>query len=64
MAIEIGSEVMVHYPPSDSQTNNPARRLEGQTFVVKTIRMPRLIKAKRQYTLYGAKSDMGMPYGS
>ena len=64
--IKIGDTVMVCYPMAD-QTSNPARKFDGQEFVVKSIH--RVAESKNSkvtrsyYELYGATSDMGVHYG-
>ena len=55
---------MVAYPTAE-QTNNPARRLNGQQFVVKTKRKVNAYGKGGDsyiYTLYGAESKKGVPY--
>lgn len=60
--IRVGDAVMVSYPRSDV-TNNPARRLEGQEFIVKSKRCIDSRGGDRiVYELYGAVSAMGKPY--
>lgn len=59
--IGVGDLVVVYYPTSD-QTNNPARKFNGEQFVVKTVLLPKRANGRRQYTLYGAESSAGMPY--
>lgn len=63
--INIGDTVMVAYPVAD-QTNNPARRLDGQEFTVRSIHRvaeSKNSKVTRQYyELDGAVSDMGVHY--
>ena len=63
--INIGDLVMVAYPTGE-QTNNPARKLDGQEFTVKRVHRVADNKNSRAtrvyYELYGAKSDMGIPY--
>ena len=61
--IDEGDLVMIAFPISE-KTNNPAHRLDGEQFVVKTKRKP---KAKKGgdiylYELHGAKSKAGVPY--
>ena len=55
-----GALVMVSYPLNE-QTNNVARKFEGQEFTVRTRFQPKPT-AKPQFTLCGAESDEGMPY--
>ena len=61
----IGDTVLVAFPTGD-QTNNPARKFDGQEFVVKSIH--RVAESKNStvtrvyYELFGAKSDMGVHY--
>lgn len=55
---------MVAYPPAE-HTNNPARKLDGEQFVVKTKRKVNTYGKGGDsyiYTLYGAESKMGVPY--
>ena len=60
--IRIGDAVMVSYPLSDV-TNNPARKLNGQEFIVKSKRCIDSRGGDRMlYELYGAVSNMGVPY--
>ena len=59
-----GDTVLVSYPPGDS-FNNPAKRLNGQEFIVKERRRISSRGGNRTvYELYGAVSDMGIPYNS
>ena len=63
--IKAGDLVLVSYTAGE-QTNNPARKLNGQEFVVK--RVCRVAESKNSkvtrayYELFGASSSMGMPY--
>lgn len=61
--IKVNDIVLVRYP-SGEQTNNPARRLDGQQFVVK--RKYKLNNKKGGdtyiYELFGAESKKGKPY--
>ena len=61
--IRIGDLVMVAYPTAE-QTNNPAHKLDGEQFVVKTKRKPKCNKGGDVYLyeLYGAESKAGVPY--
>lgn len=62
--INIGDLIMVTYPPAE-HTNNPARKLNGEQFVVKTKRKVNTYGKGGDsyiYTLYGAESKMGVPY--
>lgn len=61
--IRIGDLVMVSYPASE-KTNNPAHRLDGQQFVVKSRRRPNISKGGDIYLfeLFGAESKAGKPY--
>ena len=61
--IREGDLVMVSYSISE-KTNNPAHRLDGQQFVVKTKHKPNVNKGGDIYIyeLYGASSDKGKPY--
>ena len=60
-----GALVMVSFPlEKNEQTNNPAKKLEGQEFTVKRrvdIMVGRIRKS--YWELYGAVSDKGVPYG-
>ena len=65
--IEPGMIVVVEYPPKEF-TNNPARKLEGEQFVVKrkrtvTCRKNGSMISRVCYELYGAASDLNVPYG-
>lgn len=61
--IREGDLVMVAYPASE-KTNNPAHRLDGQQFVVKSRRRPNVTKGGDVYLfeLFGAESKAGKPY--
>ena len=61
--IKPGNIVMVSYPIGE-QTNNPARKYNGQEFVVKDRRRIDTPKGGARYLfeLHGAVSDMGVPY--
>ena len=61
--IRAGDLVMVAYPASE-KTNNPAHRLDGQQFVVKSRRRPNVSKGGDVYIfeLFGAESKAGKPY--
>ena len=61
--IREGDLVMVAYPASE-KTNNPAHRLDGQQFVVKSRRRPNISKGGDIYLfeLFGAESKAGKPY--
>ena len=57
-----GDNVLVSYPPSDG-FNNPAKKYHGQEFIVKDRRRVSVRGGDRTvYELYGAVSDMGIPY--
>ena len=62
-SIQEGDLVMVAYPISE-KTNNPAHRLDGEQFVVKTKRKPICKKGGDiyLYELFGAESKRGVPY--
>lgn len=63
--IKAGDLVLVSYTTGE-QTNNPARKFNGQDFVVK--RVHRVAESKNSkvtrayYELCGAVSNMGVPY--
>lgn len=63
--IRSGDLVLVSYT-KEEQTNNPARKFNGQDFVVKAVH--RVAESKNSkvtrayYELYGAVSSLGMPY--
>ena len=61
--IRVGDLVMVAFPVGE-KTNNPAHRLDGEQFVVKSKRKPRCNKGGDiyLYELYGAESKAGVPY--
>ena len=62
--INVSDLVMVAYPTGE-QTNNPAHRLDGQQFVVKTKHKVNAYDKGGDsyiYTLYGAESKKGVPY--
>lgn len=56
-----GTRVMVSYPLEErQQINNPARKLDGEIFVIRSRKdYPGY---KQMFTLWGADSDAGMPY--
>ena len=58
-----GDLVMVSYPMGE-KWNNPAHKYEGETMVVRSVRLyPKAVgNSRKMYTLYGATSDAGMPY--
>lgn len=59
-----GTLVMVSYPLEDGQINNPAMKLEGEVFTVKRKCNVMVGRVRHSYyELYGAVSDMGVPYG-
>ena len=64
--IKIGDTVMVCYPMNE-QTNNPARKLDGQEFTVKSkhqiVGHKNTRVSKHYFELYGAVCDMGVHYG-
>lgn len=64
--IKIGDLVEVRYPEHE-QTNNPARKLNGQQFVVKRKKVIECNKnsiiSRYYFELYGAESNMGVPFG-
>lgn len=55
--------VIVRYPLGE-KTNNPAHKLDGEQFVVKTKRKPKCNKGGDVYLyeLHGTVSKMGKPY--
>lgn len=61
--INPGDLVMVAFPVGD-KTNNPARELDGQEFVVKARRKPNVTRGGDiyLYELHGAVSKAGVPY--
>lgn len=61
--IDPGDLVMVSFPMS-AKTNNPAHKLNGQEFVVKSRRKPNANKGGDiyLYELHGATSKAGIPY--
>lgn len=61
--ITIGSKVLVAYS-NNVQTNDPARKYDGEEFVVKQKRTVLVGKITKWYwELYGAESKYGVPYG-
>ena len=56
-----GALVMVSFPIEKEQTNNPARKFEGQEFVVKSKKQPKST-IRPQYTLYGCVGENNKPY--
>ena len=61
--IMVNDIVMVTYPVGE-KTNNPAHKLDGQQFVVKTKRKPLCNRGGDiyLYELFGATSNEGVPY--
>lgn len=59
--ITVGDEVMVCFSTSD-QTHDPARKFNGEKFIVKKIVMPKGPNMRKQFMLYGANSDAGLPF--
>ena len=61
--IQIGTSVMVAYPMGE-QTNNPAHKLDGQTFTVESVSIckTRQGNSKKMFSLEGARSAAGAPY--
>ena len=61
--IKVNDIVLVRYPLGE-QTNNPAHRLDGEQFVVKTKRKPKCNKGGDVYLyeLHGAVSKAGVNY--
>jgi hypothetical protein len=60
--IKPGDLVLVAYPQNE-QTNNVARKLDGLQFIVKRKKTICTRPANRvYYELYGAVSDLGVPY--
>lgn len=64
--IRIGDNVIVSYPIGE-QTNNPARKLDGQEFTVKSkhqiVGHKNTRVSKHYFELYGAVSEFGVHYG-
>lgn len=62
-SIKVEDLVMVCFPIGE-KTNNPAHRLDGEQFVVKTKRKPKCNKGGDiyLYELHGAVSKKGKPY--
>ena len=56
-----GALVMVSFPIENEQTKNPARKFEGEVYVVKTKHQPVSYKPP-QFTLYGCETEYGLPY--
>ena len=67
MAVEkitLGSKVLVAYPDNGQFTNDPARKYDGKEFVVKRKKTIMVgVQPRWYWELYGAESDMGVPYG-
>jgi len=63
--IRPGALVMVSFPMVENeQTNNPAKKLEGQEFTVRRRVCVNTRSGQKGYwELYGAVSDKGVPYG-
>ena len=62
--IRAGDLVMVAYPASE-KTNNPAHRLNGQQFVVKSRHKPNVYRKGGDiyiFELHGAESKAGVNY--
>lgn len=64
--INVGDSVMVSYTPGE-QTNDPARKLDGQTFIVKSkhqvVGHKNTRVSKHYFELNGAVSEYGIHYG-
>ena len=58
--LRLGQMVMVCYPIGE-RWHNPAHKLDGLKFVIKTKHQP-YSTWKPQYTLFEANSDAGKPY--
>ena len=56
-----GALVMVSFPIENEQTKNPARKFDGQEFVVKSRLQPTHL-VKPQFTLYGCEGKNNKPY--
>lgn len=58
-----GDMVMVCYPMNE-KWNNPAHKFDGETFVIRSVKSYPWIAGnyRKQFTLWGANSDKGMPY--
>ena len=62
--ITSGTKVMVSFSDAGQFLNDPARKYNGMEFVVKRKKTIMAGKMPRwYYELYGAESDMGIPYG-
>ena len=62
--ITVGSKVIVAYPSDGQFLNDPARKYDGKEFVVKRKKVIMVGRVPSWYwELYGAESDMGVPYG-
>ena len=62
--ITVGSKVIVAYPSDGQFLNDPARKLNGEEFVVKEKKTIMVGSHPRWYwELYGAESEYGIPYG-
>lgn len=63
MGIDIGSKVLVYVEETTQIPHNPLTKLSGQEFIVKRKRVITTRPSNKvYYELYGAKSDMGVPY--
>ena len=56
-----GALVMVSFPIENEQTKNPARKFDGQEFVVRKRFQPTHL-VKPQFTLYGCEGKNNKPY--
>lgn len=64
MNIPIGAEVQVAVQERNQVSNDPTRKLNGKTFIVKKRKAIRkdYSTAAAYYELYGAKSKYGIPF--
>lgn len=56
-----GALVIVSFPIENEQTNNPARKFDGQEFTVRS-KLQKKSTIKPQYTLYGCEGPNNKPY--
>lgn len=56
-----GALVQVNVETDRAQTNNPAKKFNGQTFRIEYRHQPKPTM-RPQFTLVGCESDYGLPY--
>lgn len=63
MKYPLGSRVKVSVASTTQIPNNPLQKLNGRVYTVKDVQLKYQTRAPHWiYQLYGAESDMGVPY--